>query len=57
MPKELLLASGGADKLIHIWRAGSDGRYETILYLPTYSLAGSNFQRSAFFFKMIYLSS
>lgn len=57
VPRELLLASGEADKSILIWRAGSDGRYETVLYLPTYSLASNNYQRSVFFFDMICLGS
>ncbi|XP_076647950.1 gem nuclear organelle associated protein rigor mortis isoform X2 [Halictus rubicundus] len=31
---DLLLASGGKDRAIYIWRAGKDGRYETTISLP-----------------------
>ncbi|XP_015605680.1 gem-associated protein 5 isoform X2 [Cephus cinctus] len=33
--KDLLLASGAKDRSIFIWKAGSDGRYETEIILPT----------------------
>ncbi|XP_076633112.1 gem nuclear organelle associated protein rigor mortis isoform X2 [Colletes latitarsis] len=33
--KELLLASGGKDRSIFIWKAGGDGRYEMTISLPT----------------------
>lgn len=33
--KDLLLASGGKDRSIFIWKAGGDGRYETTISLPT----------------------
>ena len=32
--KDLLLASGGKDRSIFIWRAGGDGRYEQTISLP-----------------------
>nr|XP_031838451.1 gem-associated protein 5-like isoform X1 [Nomia melanderi] len=32
--KDLLLASGGKDRSIYIWKAGGDGRYETMISLP-----------------------
>nr|XP_033335076.1 gem-associated protein 5-like [Megalopta genalis]XP_033335077.1 gem-associated protein 5-like [Megalopta genalis]XP_033335078.1 gem-associated protein 5-like [Megalopta genalis]XP_033335079.1 gem-associated protein 5-like [Megalopta genalis]XP_033335080.1 gem-associated protein 5-like [Megalopta genalis] len=32
--KDLLLASGGKDRSIYIWRAGGDGRYEMTISLP-----------------------
>ncbi|KZC13808.1 PREDICTED: gem-associated protein 5-like [Dufourea novaeangliae] len=33
--RDLLLASGGKDRLIYIWRAGGDGRYEMTISLPS----------------------
>ncbi|XP_012265129.2 gem-associated protein 5 isoform X2 [Athalia rosae] len=36
--KDLLLASGGKDRSIFIWRAGSDGRYQIELTLPNMPL-------------------
>ncbi|XP_043264591.1 gem-associated protein 5-like [Colletes gigas] len=33
--RELLLASGGKDRSIFIWKAGGDGRYELTISLPT----------------------
>jgi hypothetical protein len=35
----MLLASGAKEKAIYIWRAGGDGRYETVLNLPTAPLS------------------
>ncbi|XP_015184665.1 PREDICTED: gem-associated protein 5 [Polistes dominula] len=35
--KDYLLASGGRDKSIFLWRAGGDGRYESELTLPNSS--------------------
>ncbi|KAG7201057.1 hypothetical protein KM043_017605 [Ampulex compressa] len=32
--RDLLLASGGKDRSIFIWRAGGDGRYETQILVP-----------------------
>ncbi|KYM76201.1 Gem-associated protein 5 [Atta colombica] len=32
--RDLLLASGAKDRSIFIWRAGRDGRYETVLNIP-----------------------
>lgn len=37
--RDLLLATGGLDKFIYIWRTGSDGRYEVILNLPNSALS------------------
>ncbi|XP_076393217.1 gem nuclear organelle associated protein rigor mortis [Megachile rotundata] len=34
MNKDLLLASGGRDRSVFIWRAGGDGRYEMTISLP-----------------------
>ncbi|KYN08591.1 PREDICTED: gem-associated protein 5 [Cyphomyrmex costatus] len=32
--RDLLLASGARDRSVFIWRAGRDGRYETVLNIP-----------------------
>ncbi|XP_071629250.1 gem-associated protein 5 [Temnothorax longispinosus] len=33
--RDLLLASGAKDRSVFIWRAGRDGRYETVIHLPS----------------------
>ncbi|XP_039310637.1 gem-associated protein 5 isoform X2 [Solenopsis invicta] len=40
--KDLLLASGGKDRSVFIWRAGRDGRYETVLNLPYMPILSSS---------------
>ncbi|XP_078046192.1 gem nuclear organelle associated protein rigor mortis isoform X2 [Augochlora pura] len=39
--KDLLLASGGKDRSIYIWRAGGDGRYEMTISLPVNPIVSS----------------
>ncbi|XP_011499580.1 PREDICTED: gem-associated protein 5 [Ceratosolen solmsi marchali] len=41
---ELLLASGAKDRVIFLWKAGSDGRYETQLTFPVPPLDPSNYK-------------
>lgn len=38
--RDMLLASGGKDKEVYVWRAGGDGRYELLLNLPDAPLTG-----------------
>lgn len=40
----LLLASGAKDRNIYLWRAGTDGRYETFIALPTNPIATSGYR-------------
>ncbi|XP_049810273.1 gem-associated protein 5 [Schistocerca nitens] len=40
--KDMLLASGGKDKEVYVWRAGGDGRYELLLNLPDAPLTGQH---------------
>ena len=37
--EDMLLASGAKEKTIYIWRAGGDGRYETVIHLPSVPLS------------------
>ncbi|KAL0127536.1 hypothetical protein PUN28_003065 [Cardiocondyla obscurior] len=40
--KDLLLASGAKDRNVYIWRAGRDGRYETVINLPNMPVVASS---------------
>ncbi|GAB1867613.1 Gem-associated protein 5 [Camponotus japonicus] len=40
--KDLLLASGAKDRTVFIWRAGGDGRYETMISIPNMPFPNSS---------------
>ncbi|EZA61582.1 Gem-associated protein [Ooceraea biroi] len=46
--RDLLLASGAKDRFVYIWRAGRDGRYETVINLPYQPVTGSFQHRNKF---------
>jgi WD domain, G-beta repeat. len=39
LQEDMLLASGAKENTIYIWRAGGDGRYETVISLPSIPLS------------------
>ncbi|XP_029169359.1 gem-associated protein 5-like [Nylanderia fulva] len=39
--RDLLLASGAKDRSVFIWRAGRDGRYETVINMPNLPLVNT----------------
>ncbi|XP_054267558.1 gem-associated protein 5 isoform X2 [Macrosteles quadrilineatus] len=45
--RDLLLATGGVEKSIFIWRTGSDGRFEVVLNLPPAPIGNTSNRKKA----------